>query len=146
MNELERMIAALSRPEPSSELDERVKAVLAQPSPGHSRPKWRSVLASCGTSACIGLIGFYLGRQSIGPARESATIASTVPAPAPASESVPVSTNVTKIPLREDQLAGLFANVRVREGMLGKGPVTIEISTSHGTKLEGPVTATGGLN
>lgn len=130
MNELERLIAAVSRPEPSIKLDERVNALLAQEPPCLPRRRWRNVLVLCGTSACIGLLGFWWGRQSVVSTPESPAITSTASVPAPPPETLPASANVTNIPLREDQLSGLFLRPSVREGMLGNGPVKIVISNS----------------
>lgn len=130
MNELERLIANLARPEPTAKLDERVNAVLSRTPASMPRPRWQSTLILCGTSACIWLIGFYLGRQSVRSTIESTANRLSGSVLDPGAETVRSSANVTRTPLREDQLAGLFLRPGVREGMLGNGPVTIEISTS----------------
>jgi hypothetical protein len=130
MNELERLIAGLPRPEPSDQLDNRIHALLAQ---GRARPLVsgrRIAVAWCGTAACVGVLGFFLGRQT--------AIAEPAPAPVTATAqsidrpvenpSAPVTS--VSIPLRADQLAGLFMPPAVHEGMLGRGPVKIEVFTS----------------
>src|SRR5262245_4511729 len=104
MNELERLIAAVSRPEPSIKLDERVNAMLAQEPPCPRKPRWRSALVLCGTSTCMGLIGFCLGRQSVSPTIASPATTATALVSAPHAETGPAP-NITKTRLREDQLA-----------------------------------------
>jgi hypothetical protein len=131
MNELERLIAAIARPEPSGTLDERVQAILAHEPPGIRTIRWRSALVWCCASACIGLIGFCLGRQSVGLTMGSPTVDSAALSADHHVEAAPGSPNIMKTPLREDQLAGLFLRAGIGEGMLGTGPVTIEISKSH---------------
>lgn len=97
MNDIERLIAGLSRPSPSSELDARIHRVLhdAMPVAAPKRPRpllrW-SVLA--GTAACAGMVGFVLGRQS---AQAHSDAQSDVVAAAPNSESSPGETHSTTV-------------------------------------------------
>lgn len=131
MNELERMIAAIYRPEPSDELDERIERLFAPNNysrPPHSR--WRSALALLATAACVGTLCFYWGRQSVIATADTAHVTIHRPAIDPPPEAPSATGNVVGIPLREDQLAGLFIRSSEREGMLGKGPVTVEIFSS----------------
>jgi hypothetical protein len=130
MNELERLIAAVERPEPGHQLDHRIRALFVPPHVRSSKPRWTNALVACAAALCIGVLGFFLGRQSIGSSAD--------PLPAIASTSqrhsrangTPLATNVQKIPLSENQLASLFIRHSHREGLLGNGPVTILTSTS----------------
>lgn len=130
MNELERLIAAMDRPEPSSRLDDRVHALFARPQLRSNKPLWTNALVACGAAACIGVLGFFLGRQS------NSSSADPLPAIASSSQRHPrasaatLATNVQRIPLSENQLASLFIRHSHREGLLGNGPVTILTSTS----------------
>jgi hypothetical protein len=114
MNELEKLIAALPRPEPGERLDQRIDGLLA----GQPALRRRIPLAWPAMAACIGVFGFFLGRQSV-----------AVLTPQPATIAAPqVADRVTTIPLNKDQLAGLLLRPAPREGMFGRGPVMIEIS------------------
>jgi hypothetical protein len=124
MNELERLLAAVSRPEPSRHLDERVNAVLMHEPPGRPGVHWKRAWAWCGVAACAGAIGFYGGRQSV--VVPSASVAATAEMPAPD----PVSHQIVTVPLRQDQLASLFVQTATPERMLGRGPVRIAVSAS----------------
>jgi hypothetical protein len=128
MNELERLIAALPRSEPSENLDERIGALLAHQPVRSLIHRWNGKLAWIATAACVGAIGFYLGRQSV----VVVTVPTTLTAAAPTADLplgvAPVATHVTSVPLGADQLAKLFVSPASREGMFGKGPVTIEVS------------------
>ena len=129
MNELERLLASVSRPEPSDELDRRVSALLAPiPTPA-PRATAGYALLLCGTAVCVGLIGFYCGRLSVGAANGAAV---TVKSPNPERplESDPVSSPVLNVPLRRDQLAGLFVQSPAPEPMFGTGPLKVKVSTS----------------
>jgi hypothetical protein len=130
MNELERLIVAVDRPEPGHKLDARVNAILVQSQHRSKKSRWKNALVSCAAAACVGAIGFYAGRLSASPA--------TDPLPAIASatrvhsrpERAPVAANVMKVPLTDNQLAGLFVLSNHREGLLGSGPLTTLTSTS----------------
>lgn len=130
MNELERLLAAVPRPEPSDQLDQRVNALLAREPPSRPSARWRNALVWCGTTACIGLISFYCGRWSVGAAPGELVQVTKPQAPARPAESSPISDNVLSFPLRQDQLASLFVQSAAAETMLGTGPVRIEVSTS----------------
>lgn len=123
MNELERLIADAGMPGPSDHLDHRIRALLAGAS-GGSPSRWRNIVVLCGTAACVGVIGFFLGRQSVrvAPVDRAPTIAASVRE---------ADANVTRVALGEDQLASFFVWRPAREGMLGSGPVTLEVSQSH---------------
>ena len=61
---------------------------------------------------------------------QTTAVTAAAPASDPPPEVAHVST-ITSVPLGADQLATLFVRPPGREGMFGKGPVTIEISPSH---------------
>jgi hypothetical protein len=130
MNDLEQLIAGLARPEPRDGFDQRIRALLNQKRTRSRMSAGKIALAWCGSLACVGIVGFSLGRLS--------AIAQTTPqqvtVAAPSSDSPNrTSTNpasVVNIRLREDQFAALFLPPGHSEGMLGKGPVKIEVSTS----------------
>jgi hypothetical protein len=65
MNELERLIAALPRPEPSEELDHRIDALLAHQPVRAPIRRWSGTMSWIATAACVGGLGFFLGRQSV---------------------------------------------------------------------------------
>jgi hypothetical protein len=130
MNALELLISALNRPEPTDKLDARIKALLAQVELAPRRRRWKSALLSCGTAACVGLLGFYAGRLSASSATDPLPAKASASRVQPRSESAPVAASVTKIPLGEDQLAGLFVRPDHRESLLGSGPVTVLTSAS----------------
>jgi hypothetical protein len=127
MNELERLIAALPRPEPGEQLDQRIRTLLArQPVPLQIR-RSSATMAWIATAACIGAIGFFLGRQSVVVGPMPTAVAGAAPASDPPAVT-PDAANITNIPLNEEQLAGLLARPAPREGMFGRGPMTIEVS------------------
>ena len=126
MNELERLVAAIVRPKPSTSLDMRVKTLLDQTPAPPSRARWRRVATLCASAACIGLAGFYLGWESGWRARSTDPQTPTI---AQATGS-PAAPNSTHIPLTDDQLASLFMRSASHEGLLGRGPVEIQIPTS----------------
>src|ERR1700730_1979928 len=130
MNELEQMIAGLARPQPRDRFDQRIRALLIQERT-RSRPSGGKIaLAWCGRLARLGVFAFSLGRLS--------AIALATPEPirvaAPSSDSPSRASanpaSVVNIRLREDQFAALFLPPGHSEGMLCKGPVKIEVSTS----------------
>jgi hypothetical protein len=130
MNELERMIAAIEVPGPSDQLDERVRATLAARRAQEPSRRMRDMLAMLGASACIGLIGFVLGRQSVAVppvvGQPTSTLSvSDEPALQPATQP-----QIVRVPLRDDQLASFFVQPAAREGMLGRGPVRFDVTTS----------------
>jgi hypothetical protein len=130
MNDIERMIEAIGRPAPSKSLDERIQALLA-PEPIQPRTsRWRVAFVWWATAVCIGLVGFYVGRVSLGPQPPSAPVTAVAPPSESPSQRSPSPTTVVNIPLPDDQLAALFVRPSPREGLLGKGPFTLEVSTS----------------
>jgi hypothetical protein len=131
MNDIERMIAAIIRPGPSRSFDERVQTLLAPPEPIRPRkPRWRVAMDWLGTAACVGLVGFYVGRVSVGVQPISAPVTTIAPPSNSPSQSLPSPATIVNIPLGDDQLAALFVRSSPREGLLGKGPFTVEVSTS----------------
>ncbi|HEV3416769.1 MAG TPA: hypothetical protein VG056_08160 [Pirellulales bacterium] len=130
MNELERLIAGLARPEPSDRLDDRIQAMLAQEQVRPRVSPWRIAISWCGTAACMGVLGFYLGRQTAIAQPAPAPVTSTAQSIDRPVETTTVPVTSVSIPLRADQLAGLFMPPAIHEGMLGRGPVTIQVSTS----------------
>ena len=130
MNELERLIAAVPRPEPSEKLDQRIDALLAQPPVRAPIRRWSGTMGWVATAACVGALGFYLGRHSAIQALPHAAVTAAAPASDPPPKAAPVTAKVTSVPLDADQLAKIFVSPTPREGMFGKGPVTFEISTS----------------
>ena len=132
MNELERLLAAVPRPEPSRQLDQRVNALLVQEPRSRSGVRWRNALVLSGVAVCAGLIGFYCGQHSIVAPPVNVAMPAQIPAHVPPSEPDPASDNIVTIPLRQDQLASLFVQTGPPERMLGRGPVKIEVSASPG--------------
>ena len=130
MNEFERLIAGVARPGPSPNLDDRIKALFARDLPVPRSPRWKSAFLSSATAACVGILGFYLGRQSVVEVVDARPAASNATALEALRESKSASSNVLSIPLPADQLAGLFVSRGSQEGLLGKGPVRIETFTS----------------
>jgi hypothetical protein len=130
MNDIERMIETINRPAPSKSLDERIRALLAPELIRRPTSKWRVAIAWWGTAACIGLVGFYAGRVSVGTQSNPVPIATVAPSSDSPSQSLPSPATVVRIPLPHDQLAALFIRPGPREGLLGKGPFTVEVSTS----------------
>jgi hypothetical protein len=130
MNELERLIMNIDRPEPTRKLDACVTALLGQTQLCSRTPRWKNALVTCAVAVCVGLLGFFAGRQSARSA--PATFTSTMSAAelSPRSESNLVAASVTKVTLGEEQFAGLLVRPDYREGLLGIGPVTILTSTS----------------
>ena len=112
MNELERLIAALPRPEPSEKLDQRITTRLL------AQPPVRSVdLAALERHAGVdrhgglhvGVVGFFLGRQScfrIATGRTAGRDGPGASALPPAAS--PVAANPMRVPLGNEQLASLF--------------------------------------
>jgi hypothetical protein len=130
MNELERLIAGLARPEPSDRLDDRIHAMLAQAQVRPRVSRRRVTLAWFATAACVGVLGFFLGRQTVIAEPALAPVAATAQSIDRPVEVSPAPVTSVNIPLRADQLAGLFMPPAVHEGMLGRGPVKIEVFTS----------------
>ncbi len=130
MNDIERMIKAIVRPGPSRSLDERIQALLA-PKPIRARTsRWRVAIAWFGTAACIGLAGFYVGRVSVGAQPISVPGTNIAPTPDSQTRRSPSPTTIVNMPLGDDQLAAFFVRSNPSDGLLGKGPITFEVSTS----------------
>jgi hypothetical protein len=129
MNELERLIAHVDRPDPTGWLDARINAVIQSRVTSNKRRRQNEVVA-CGVAACIGILGFFVGRQSVSTAADTSSPMTIATTRDPANEGTLLVTNVTNVPLADDQLAGLFVRRHQREGLLGAGPVTILTSTS----------------
>jgi hypothetical protein len=130
MNEIERLVSAIGRPEPSQRLNERIQALFAPDRDRRRVSRWRMAIAWCGTAACVGLLGFYLGRQSAIVQLPPEHVSTATPSSHPPDRASLIPASVVNIPLRDDQLAGLFMPREPREGMLGRGPFKIEVSTS----------------
>lgn len=130
MNDIERMITAIVRPGPSRSLDERVQTLLAPEPIGRGKTRWRVAMAWFGTAACVGFVGFYVGRVSVGVQPISAPVTTIAPPSNSPSQSLPSPATIVNIPLGDDQLAALFMRSSPSEGLLGKGPFTVEVSTS----------------
>jgi hypothetical protein len=129
MNELERLIANVDRPEPTGRLDACVKALIQSQSSPPTR-RWQNAFVVCGAAACMGILGFFVGRQSVTTATDSsAAMASTAPRHSAEENTLRVA-NVTSVSLADDKLAGWFVRRDQGEGLLGGGPVTILTSNS----------------
>jgi hypothetical protein len=133
--ELERLIAAARPVGPGEELDARVReALLAPPlfapKRDEQRLSRRLSLAVAASVFVAGGIGFLCGRLSAQPtASDLVSTDAQPPAVAvegPEERAVPAS--VTTMPLHDERLASLFLQPRSREGLLGAGPVRVEIS------------------
>ena len=93
MNDIERMIAAIVRPGPSRSLDERVQTLLAPEPIRPRKSRWRVAMAWLGTAACVGLVGFYVGRVSVSGQPISAPVATVAPPSDSPSKSCAVAGN-----------------------------------------------------
>jgi hypothetical protein len=139
MNEIERLIAAVHRPQPSEWLDETIHALLAwRPQLAQREPAkrsiWKAAAAQLATAACVAAIAFYAGRLS-GLDTKSAPGAIAQPVPLSQPKESPSragasASSVVSIPLRDDQLASMFVHTSGGEGLLGRGPVKIDVSLS----------------
>ena len=127
MNEIERLLAAVPRPDPSQQLDRRVNNVLSQQRLSRLRIR-KNLLAWCGTTVGVGLICFFMGRLSIQPTLGWTAIKTAPSEPRRLAKSDARSATVLNLPLRQDQLASLFLQTAAPEGLLGKGPVIVEVS------------------
>ncbi len=131
MNELERVLAAVPRPEPSDQLDQRVNALLAPGS--HSSPRvemrWKSIGVLAGATLCAGVLGFYCGRLSVGTAPEKLAVTVGAPNQGRRSAATPEAGKVLSVPLEPHQLSGLFVP-SAAEAVFGNGPVYVEVTTS----------------
>ncbi len=131
MNELERMIAGIHRPGPSADLDERVQRLLiGNDSIRPARSFWRGAVALLTTAACVGAICFYWGRQSVLGTADPPGVTIQAVASDPPPQSRLAAGTVVRIPLPEDQVAALFMHGLQREGLLGAGPVTVDVSSA----------------
>jgi hypothetical protein len=130
MNELERLIAAVNRPEPGCRLDDRVQTLFAQTRLRPDNPPRMNALVACGAAVCVGLLGFFVGRLSVSAPTDPLPAMASASHLRPRPENPPVATSVMKVPLGDDQLAGLFVRSAHDEGLLGSGPVTILTSAS----------------
>ena len=141
MNELEKLIASLAPSGPSRELDERIDKLLTSTVHRTSSLPWKWHGAWLATAASIGMVGFFIGRQSAAVASPSVTVASrptVVPQQNVVGQKVsevvvsPVlpsaDARVMHIPLRHEPLASLFESFDASEGMLGNGPLKVVIS------------------
>src|SRR5262245_11831725 len=75
MNEIEKLICGLPRPEPSTEFDSRIAQVFnraARPNPRKNRWSYIGLLTAC--TACAALVGFVVGRKSVAPSIPSAQV------------------------------------------------------------------------
>jgi hypothetical protein len=130
MNELERLIMNIDRPEPTSKLDACVTALLGQTQLNSRTPRWKNAFVTCAVAVCVGLLGFYAGRQSARSAPASFPAMASAAPLGPRNESKLVAASVTKVTLGDGQLSGLFVRPDHREGLLGNGPVTVLTSAS----------------
>ena len=128
MDDLERLIARIRRPEPSKELDDRVKAVLAPPA--GFRAHVRTRLVRGGIAACVAAVCFLAGRLSVSPATQPRPVTGTPSMAAPSFAKNTVSPATTTIVLGDEQLASLLIRPAAHEGMLGAGPFEVEIVSS----------------
>jgi hypothetical protein len=124
MNDIERLIARLPRPLPSPDLDARIAELTSQPvRSGATRARLRrfSVIAAC--TACGGLLGFVLGRQSVVPTNETLAVTVRPAAQMPPGASAPerVIVNV-QIP-QNDALARFVMPPKRIEGLFGPEPL-----------------------
>jgi hypothetical protein len=140
MTDVERLIADAAEPGPSAQLDARIHELFASDVPAAIRPprgrrEWATLLA---TAACVGMVGFFLGRASV-PGRAtippSAAVVAEVPPP-----GKPVVAESTRSPqpepsvrmaLTKEQLATFFARPSGREGPFGDIATIVTRSSSH---------------
>jgi hypothetical protein len=142
--ELERLLAAARPAGPSAELDARVRETMCEGGVvlpkrrerQSERNRWLAVAASVLLAAGIGFVG---GRLSADAGKSDSdrgvALRATESSHAASQESEPISrapslaaAQATVIPLPEERLAGLFIPSQSREGLLGAGPVTVEVS------------------
>jgi hypothetical protein len=127
MDELEKLISRIARPQPSDELDRRVEAILRHANPRPARRQWKYAALLCGTAVCAGAIGFALGSQTAlhlaRPPEGSLAALSGVEREEESSQTVDSL-------LSEEQLASLFMRSAAQEGLWGAGELQIETSTA----------------
>jgi hypothetical protein len=138
MNDLERLISAARPAGPGDDLNRRIRETLA----GSERPSLRSpetrsrrnLLFAVAASALIAAgIGFLAGRATAasGDSPRPSEVAlhsgeGTSEDARPGQEP-----HRTTVPLPPERLAGFFVHAGPREGILGVGPVTVEITEAR---------------
>lgn len=128
MNKLERLIAELPRPEPNKQFDERIHELLT---PIVNRPEpsnWGKRIALLGAAACLSLIGFMWGRQSVSESRITSALISELSHDL--TDATDTGPKVVDFPLGDDRLNFLVERATEAEGLLGKGPVSVAISSA----------------
>jgi hypothetical protein len=127
--EIEGLIARLPRPSPSRELDARIAGITKQPSPERSSFQTRRVLVLVGSTACAGLLGFVLGRQSGSAIAKQQTAA---PATAVASSPSAETTEHVQIVRAEgDALVKFVMPPKKFVGLFGSGRLGTHNSDSQ---------------
>lgn len=117
MNELERLIASLARPEPSAELDQRMDDLLRERPMPRRASLWLTHASWCTTAATLGLLGYLLGWQTASTREvppENAVV-STVPDAPHAARQI----EVAPLELASERLPAYLAGNTRREGILG---------------------------
>ncbi len=127
MDELEKLISRIARPQPSEDLDRRIQAILRHANPPPARRRRAYAASLCGTAACAGVIGFVLGTQS---ALDTAPVPPGSPSAMTDVEPSKENWQMVDTLLSEDQLASLFMYPAAREGLWGVGELQIETSTA----------------
>ena len=130
MNELERMIAGLPQPEPGNGLDERIGLLLAAGANRRSPARWRSAVIWPAVATCCGLLGFYVGRESVVRPPVIVPIAPESRDFDPSQNLAAVDSRVVSLPLAEREFARFFLRSDHEEGAFGPGPLTIKTSVT----------------
>lgn len=141
--ELERLIAATGPSGPSEELDARVRQTLLgfddrRRNSGDRPSRRRLALAFAASVLLAAGIGFLGGRLTADSGNSdpdpgiSQVVESSDSAPdgddSTSAAPSAVAAQTTVIPLPDEQFASLFVQTRSREGLLGAGPVRVEVS------------------
>lgn len=119
MDELERQIARLPRPEPSAALDTRIEALLNRRA--HGARRWRAAWIAA-PAIGAGIIGFLSGRLTA-PHSAAAAVSR-------ARQEVSVQPQVVVVTANHE-LTDLFILPAARENLLGGGRPTVETSSSN---------------
>jgi hypothetical protein len=124
MNEFERFVSSIDRPEPSERLDNSIRSLLANGSPRLDRHSSLTRFAWCVVAAFAGLIGFFAGRMTVSPELQPPVIAVKDSTP-----KAPEAARLLSLSPSTD-LASLLVRSNSGETMFGKGPMRIAVSTS----------------
>jgi hypothetical protein len=128
--EIEHLIARLSRPTPSRELDAGIAEITKQVSPERKSFQARRVLLLVGSAACAGFLGFVLGRQSGSTIVKQQASAAPVAAAA-SSPSAETTERVQIVRAEGDALVNFVMPPKKFVGLFGSGRLETRDSGSQ---------------